>query len=360
MKSLRLSLAESRVTLARFFRWWEAELRSAYEDWTRLAWRTGRGEISVSAEEVILSRTTSGSSQIRTHRPWAGRVEDLPALVGDLLREQIQAPRWLDVVLPHNAVLSRRLHLPAAAGTGVREALGYQLERLMPFKREFVYFDGSAVSAEPVTRRLLVELTVARKALVDQIVGIAVEQGVRSVSVHAPRPADGLGGATFVRRAGARTSALRPLDRWLAYSAAALAFAAASVSLVEFHIDGRRLEAQVQALRTRATTADGLRQTMDSQMGRIHFLTSQARIPSQAAVLAELTRLLPEDTWIFQFQCEGVALQISGYAKNASSLSTALAKSALFADVALRSANKAPGSDTERFDIAIHLRAPAA
>lgn len=348
---------EARLGLNRFFAWWRGELLGAWADWSL---RKGeRVQILCTDGELVLSRRLPSGFETLARTPCPPALSQLPELIRTLLDSQAQAFRYLEIVLPVEAVLSRRVHLPAAALHRLREAVGFQLERLLPLKSELVYFGCAVVSRDESQRRLLVEIVETRRSLADELVEGCLAVGIARVSLVSATDTAGRRAVSLLDRVGARTDTQRsPLDRWLAWTAVALAVAVAAVGMGQYHAENLRLEARMQALKVRANTADDIRDSLQSRIERIHFLAERVRGPDAAFVLAELTRLLPNDAWVFQYQAEGDQLHISGFAKDGSALSALLSKSALFGDVSLRSAVKAPGADGERFDIAIRVKAP--
>lgn len=348
-------LREAAGKLERLLSWWRAELEGAWVDWS--ARNGGRGQILCTHDELVLSRKLSSGSVTLARMPRSATPAGLPELIRTVLGQNAAAFRTLEIVLPAEAVLRRRAHFPAAVGRRLREAVGFQLERLMPLKATLVYFGCTVISQQETCRRLLVEIVEARRILVDEMANSALAAGVRRVSlVCASATVEGRAIALLDRSGPNAASNLTPVDRWLGWSVIALALAFAILSLVQYHAENAHLATRVQALKVRATAADNLRDTLQTRVDRIHFLAGRVNGPDAAAVLAELTRLLPTDAWVFQFQAEGDQLHIAGFAKDASALSAELSKSPMFIQVSLRSAVKAPGSDSERFDIALRLK----
>jgi len=340
-----------------FLAWWRSELSGAWEDWSlrRSGAGGGRGQILVEGGELVLVRVVPEGRQVLASAPCPAVEAALPACIGQLLQGRKFGPRELEIVLPATAVLTRQVHLPEAMGRRLRQAVGYQLEKLMPLKAELAYFDCAVAARDEAARRLLVSISETRRGLVDGLADVALECGIQRVTVVAET--GGAGRAHFLRKSAGRASSAQPLVyRWLAGATAALAVAAGSVLLIQYHAENRRLEAAVEALKLRAGEAAKLRDGLDERLIRMDFLADRLQGTDQAVVLVELTRLLPEDAWVFQYQAEGAQLNIAGFAKDASAISSQLSKSTLFKDVTLRAAVKTQGMDGERFDIGIHLK----
>ncbi len=346
--------ASARGRLVEFLSWWRDELRTAADDWAlqRLVRAGGRGLAQIENGELVLVRVLPDGKQTLGSVLAPQEVSALPASLRQLLQGRRNLPAELDVILPAEAVLTRELNLPAAVGRNFRQAAAYQLERLMPLRAELVYHDCAVVAHDEA--RLRLALSVARRELVDGVAGVALDAGVRRVGLLGPA---GVGQARFSRRSMApEASSYARLDRRLAAAAAVLALSLTTVLGVQYHLENRRLAAQVADLKLRATAAEKLRDELDVRMVRMRFLADHFARPGAGEVLAELTRLIPQDAWLFQFQSEGSRISIAGYGSDASAVTAALGGSVLLKDAALRSAVKSPGGDGERFDLALLLK----
>jgi general secretion pathway protein L len=89
------------------------------------------------------------------------------------------------------------------------------------------------------------------------------------------------------------------------------------------------------------------------------FLTEKKKTsPVTVAVLAELTRLLPDDTWLYQFELNGKEVLIQGEASASSAIIGLIEASPLFGNVTFRSPvtqNRVTGG--ERFNLAAEVEA---
>ena len=125
----------------------------------------------------------------------------------------------------------------------------------------------------------------------------------------------------------------------------------------------RRLEAldqAVQEARARAGSSANLRRQLEERRSFIDRLTGGNQSTSLLAVLAELTRLLPDDTWLDSVELRGDSLHLVGHASAAAALVGPLERSPLFTEALFRSPvvpDRASGR--ERFELTLTLRRPA-
>ncbi len=355
---LTARLSGARVVIADFLQWWESELRAAFDEaWAKLSERRGgQGVLRVSGDQLTLYRRQQGRQIELARHLFSGDIDAIPDAITALLTNRNDVLAGLEVELPPDAVLSRRVPLPAAVGRRIRETLGFQLERLMPLRATHVYYDTALISRDTERGKILTELSIARRGQVDRIADAALACGVRKVSVTAGATGDDSPRKHFLTRSIEKQSAAaQRVDRWLIYSAVALVFIVAGAAALKYHLANQRLQTEVAALRVKAAHADQIRQSLDERVAQIKLLSARMQTVDQATVLAELTGLLPDDAWIFQFQQDGDGIELAGFAKNASALTERLRTSTAFKDVALRSATKSPNADLERFDIVLHL-----
>ena len=113
------------------------------------------------------------------------------------------------------------------------------------------------------------------------------------------------------------------------------------------------LEARLDKARAEATQATSLTDRVSERADRSRFVLGQKR--NRFAVmdlLNEVTRLLPDDTWVLQFGRRGDQMTVSGYSVKPSSLIGILEDSRMFTQVRFSSPVTAdPRVGKERFNI---------
>jgi general secretion pathway protein L len=126
----------------------------------------------------------------------------------------------------------------------------------------------------------------------------------------------------------------------------------------------RRQQARLDELETRAAAARAeaeesleLRAQLDQLAQSTRFLIAEKTDrPMVAEVLAELTRLVPDQAHIVQLDLRDGSVQLHGYAATASDLIGLLYQSDLFRTPQFRSpVTQDPRSGTERFHLSVEL-----
>ena len=113
----------------------------------------------------------------------------------------------------------------------------------------------------------------------------------------------------------------RAVNLALGLSAAILLAVAAYLPIHREQMRAAHLEARVAAAKTSADQVLRLRERIDERHTDAKFFTDLKETqPPVVMVLDELTRTLPDDTWLRRFSLSGREVQVSGFAPTASTL----------------------------------------
>ena len=381
----RVRNAAHRSGLTRLWRWWVAELASAVPAASRseLQRRRLRPVIELASDNATTVATV-WKPDVADHRARFTAIEQV-SLAGDpdavsaagaqamsRLREAIDVrarPLKVVVALSPRQVLKKELVLPAAVEENLHQTLAYDLDRHTPFRPEQLYFDAVVVDRGPRARTIRVQWAAALKTIVDsarrqvESWGAAVESVVPGpVSVNLTRlnlvPVDDRPRAVWWRR----------WDLWVpAAVTAVLLLAAVMVPLAQKREYAAALAAQAEQARVQAESADALRQKLARLQDDYNFvLAKKYAFPSTMQVLDDVTRLMPDDTWLTQLELKtnskGKEVQrdmlIRGETANASRLIGPLEESKLVEQAAPRSpTTKIQPGPGEIFDLGAQIRA---
>ncbi len=334
--------------VAALWRWWGAELAGLLP--------AGLQRRLVAAPPVLLAAPTAEG--FRFDRLEHGRLQALARPTPGL-------PAWL--VLPHAALLVKRLDWPLLPAADLRRSLALDLDRQTPFAAEAVRFDVAVVARDAAGGRLTLDLAVTPERWVAPLVAeLEAQHGVRVARVVGGGPAAAPArfgfAATEPPRPRGGLAALLPRLRRTRLLLVCLVLGLVNLALWS-GAEERRLEAldqAVQEARTRANSTANLRRQVAERRGFIDQLTGGAQGAALLAVLAELTRLLPDDAWLDSFEVRGDSVHLVGHATSAAALVGPLERSALFTEALFRSPvvpDRASGS--ERFELTLTLRRPA-
>ncbi len=367
-----------RTGLAAFWAWWSAELATFVPQTARAAVkrRRLRPVLAFDADHAVLWRPVAGAHGIEMQPvvsiPLAGDAATGRAAldgVPPIVYGGASGPARVVVALPAKSVLRRSLVLPSAVEENLLDALAFDLDRHTPFKADELYFDATVTGRDPTRKEIRVELAAARRALVDRAVAQAESWGAAVVAVT-PDP----GSTPDPSRLNLLPAEQRPAPgagAWLRIGvplALLLGLCAVAVALPvwqkrEYTIALLRI---VDGAREQAAVSEGLRTQLERETSDYNFpLERKFAFPSSVQVLDEITKLLPDDTWLTQMEVKTQArgkdtqreLLMRGESGNAGRLITLFEESKVFTQAAPRSpTTKIQPGPGEIFDLAAQLR----
>ncbi len=113
-------------------------------------------------------------------------------LIKGFLRESRISPASVFVGIPRSNAILRYLELPIAVKENLRETLGYELEKHVPFSPEDVYFDFQIISEDKSADRLQLLLVVVKKQALSTVLAVSEQLGfgISGVGITATALAD--------------------------------------------------------------------------------------------------------------------------------------------------------------------------
>lgn len=264
---------------------------------------------------------------------------------------------------PH--LLFETIRLPAAAAGNIRETVLYQLDRLTPFSADEVYFDCRQ-SGPPASDGLIpVELIVAPRRVIDDAVGLAATWSLDAASLS-PAGDDPQGPSKALnllpREAVRNHSGLGRVNGALAILALFLFGASLYLPYARDRETAKLLSARVELLRAEARVAAGLNEQMAAaEKDRDRIADRRRNAISVTRTLNELTRLLPDSSWVSQFRLTGNQAQIVGHAPSSSEIIGLIEQSDRFSGARMLAPVRRDASgDIERFNLSFSMHDEAA
>lgn len=304
-----------------------------------------RAVIAMSETGAILTREGAGSGAM------LGKAAD-PSEMAPLLARAGGLP--LVLRLPSGRALRRRVTLPLAAESAMRQALTFEMDRLTPWPADKVLFDYRLAARDTVRGRLDIDLLVARLDDIRLALEIAREWGISPDRVDAEgQPDFDLMPPGIKRR---RDLALR-LAIGFAVIAILVAAAGLGMGIERRQAVARLLQHELSGLMERAETARALRSEIEALDRDAAFLAERKRstLPI-VAVLDHLSQVLPDDSWLAQIDIKGGEIEINGWSHSASVVVRRMEQAAPFARAEFRSPLvQDPRVGLERFHIAARL-----
>ena len=366
-----------RLRLAGFWQWWKREIASAMPRWLRgaIERRRARPVLAFDGSRATLWQPSATNGEMRMVA-----VADVPlyadaqsveaagrAVFGPLAARNGSLPGVI-VSLSPRASLRKTLSLPMALEDHLHQALAYDLDRHTPFKPEELYFDAVVVDRDAVHNTLRVDLAAARRSVVDSVLRQAESFGARVVGVTVDPPATASASRIDLLPPDRRVDA-PGLLRWQVVLPAVL-LAIGIVAALVLPIWQKRQEVialteMADQAHDRASVSERLRTELEQRVGDYNFaLERKYAFPGIVQVLDDVTRILPDDTWLTQLEIHTMRgkdaqreLTLRGESANAGRLVSLLEDSKIFTQAAPRSpTTKIQPGPGEIFDVSAHLK----
>lgn len=357
-----------RQQLEAFWRWWTGELAQMVpERFAALGGATRVPQVAVEGDHLLLVEPKG-----------AGAPQDTVAIGQDPQHARGAVRQMLEragegrgrarLVLAKSEALVRRATMPAATEENLAQVLSFEMDRLTPFRADEVYFDHRVVSRDAAAATLVVLVAVARRDIVDSRVellrslGVTVEGvGVREDAVH--------GAALNLMPPELRGE--RETERERVMKLALLAAAAVLLLAVLLYPPYAKREVikslhPVEAkAQSEAQATSKLAQELERLVDEHNFLLAKKHgTPPALAYIEEISRLLPDNTWVQQLELKVAGkvreLQITGETASSSKLIEILEQSTLLKNATPRgTVTRGSQPGTERFAIAAETKGRA-
>jgi general secretion pathway protein L len=331
-----LARLKQQLVGSRFLRWWLGELTAMAPAWMR--------STSLNAQSFCLVPLEQATAQFA--------------------RPDNNDQRDLALTLSPSRVLRKTLTLPLATEESLRQVLEFQMEQHTPFPASKVYFGYQVAGRDFEQGQLSVEFVATPREGVDAAIKTLSNL---ALPVRAVFAADMLAAGNLVNLLpaglGKAPSALRHgANPWLAALVVLLALTAVAMPLVIKREAVVQLLPWVEKGKKAAETVDTLRRELVARVDKHNYLLEKRQsAPTVIQALEELTRVLPDDTWVQTLDIKGKELQIQGETASSVRLIGLFERSSMFREASFRSPlTKGQSSGTEHYQLALQIRPVAA
>ena len=365
-----------------FLRWWAAELAPLVPAPARgaVARRRLRPVVAFGGDTATLWRPVTREGAVAMERVADVALEGDPAAVAAAGHHAIASiarvayggvtgtPR-VRIAIPASAVLRRTLALPSAVEENLRQAIGYELDRLTPFKADELYYDAVIASRDASRGTIAVDFAAVRRPVVDAAIAHVAGWGAEVHSVSPDDPSTSSPSRLNLMPDESRV-APAPWKRWQFWAPLAGLALVAAVAVVLPVWQKRDYAIAVinkaDAARQQAAVSERLRAELERAAADYNFaLERKYAWPPIVRVLDTVTRALPDDTWLTQLEIRTLPkgrerdreIVMRGESANAGRLIPVLEETGIVAQVAPRSpTTKIQPGPGEIFDLGAQLK----
>jgi general secretion pathway protein L len=260
-----------------------------------------------------------------------------------------------------DTVLHREVSWPLEAEGNLEGALGFQLDKLIPFAPDAVYFGYRINRRDKRANQIAFDLVAVPRSVVDPWLGALQESPLGAFL-------DALWAEPTGRAVNLLPETLRRLEtrrgrgarRLLAGAVAALMVAAVALPFVAQEREQSLLDAALAEASGRATKVRALGETVENKAALIGELVAREKSRVYLApVMAELARLLPDSAYLQRLTVDGSEVRLVGTAESSIVLVDMLSASPWFSDVEFVSkVTRDSRTGRDRFQLKMEARTP--
>ena len=339
-----------------FVRWWASELRQLLPSGLqarmqhakrRILLKLHGDELAISVHEADMFQeievlTTSQDSRIQRQQ------------IHDLLNERELSEVSRDLVLPESRLLCKEVILPIAAEANLRQALSFEMDRQTPFHANDVFFDYRVLQRARETAQIRVELVVTLKQPVlreiEQLKPLGLPPSGVDVELNGTPAGLNLLPPELRHRIVNRKSRVNLMFVGIV-GLLLLSVMMQSIWLKQHQI--REVQEAIDEVREEAMEVQQIRNRITDASEAAGFMREQrsASLPT-VKVLAEVARILPDDTFLDRLIINLDSVQMQGKSQNAQQLIELVNSTPYFSDAAFRGPTRLDNnSQKEIFDI---------
>jgi len=357
-------------SLQSFLAWWRKELAALVPPQVR-AWYHGTQNVfAVRLEETSLrflqprGEVLCDLANIDLQGPGGpeGTQVRVRKQLVDLTKGKVHR---LFVCLPADKVLTKTLRLPLVVEENLAQTLSFELDRQTPFRPSQVYMAYRVLERESSTNQLVLSLSVIPREILDHFTqriaklglhvhGAALEQDLVVLGNDCPN---------FLPTAPRPERSRRDIgaNAFMAALLGTMIFGTVLIPVWKKRETAIALNKIAVHAKEQALLGQALRSTLENSIVDHNFLPDRkAASLSRFLLINELSKLVPDDTWISQLDITETEIQLQGETASASKLVELMEDSGFFRGTGSKSPlTKVQGTSVDRFHLGAELKPPS-
>jgi general secretion pathway protein L len=358
------------LALSQFWAWWTVELRAMLPAAWQNALEAGNNKLFVALEDDELTLGVLDRDQLADLIIVSVGDESAQNFIREYCSEHLLNIHTAVLAVGRAQAVVKNLSLPGAVEENLEGMLIFEMDRHTPFSAENVYFTHRVVSRDRVAEKIAVELVVVPRrsaaAVMDRLaaVGITASSMVVRLQEIVLAAGDLVASANLLTHESKdrNRSEIRQNRRHLEFAVVVLTVLALLIPTVHNGLQKRSLQQDVDVAKVSATKAqDAQRQLHELVQPGEEFLRLRSSTPLAVAVLNEVTRILPDDTWLDRVEVNQGRVRLQGESEQAAVLLALIEDNNMFSDAKFSSTiTRNARSERERFGLEASINEPEA
>jgi general secretion pathway protein L len=328
----------------KFSHWWFDELRQSLpEKWQQKLQHAMRRTTFVLSEDSLLvgldeNRQQQSLDSFAISQDASLQRQQLSRLL--LQNDLSESPRFL--LLERGTILSKELTLPVATESNLHQVLAFEMDRQTPFEAADVYFGWKIWERNTETGQLRLEIFVAPRDQVDKSIQYLNSRGLSPTGVDVLED-----GKTMGLNLLPASQRVREVNRKMRLNlglAGAVIILLALIMTQSLYLRSHQvteLETAISEVQDEARLVQRIKEQIKDTSEAAGFLTvRRGESPLAIELLADITRLLPEDTYLDRLVINRATVQMQGKSQNAQRLIELVNQSELLDDAAFRGSTR--------------------
>ena len=359
MPAIESLLMEAKQQLKEFFEWWGQGLLLLLPGRWLARLRHQSDTVTVEQRDSALhfKRYNSPTRELHEERSVLLDDEIGKVTINSWLNRHENPPRLI-LLLPNDEYLQKPLAYPLSSEKELRAILEFEIDKQTPFAQDDAYFDYVITRTDTANGRLHIILYLVLRSVLDKYLADLSFLDLQPASATTSS-GNNIANINFMPPPDTRLNGRS--DRRLIHLALAtfiLFIASLYVPLLRHGAIVEQFEQQVEQSSAHAMQAQSLLDKKQAILERVEFLSNQTqRHISPLRIIQDLSRRLPDNTWINRLNIRAGEIQVHGESEAAAAVIQIMEESDYFEQAQFRSPvtkNNSTGKD--QFHIAANLR----
>jgi general secretion pathway protein L len=249
-------------------------------------------------------------------------------LIPASLQAILQGGAGAVLFLPAGMTLLRKVELPLAAASQIHSATSFLIDRFTPFRAEQTYHSTRLLSRDRERKRLVIELAIVPRQMLNNLIATLATRRIPVSSVRI----EGKDHSDFdfaPSRISDPQFDAKMQRTWKPILAAGLALLVVGPLAVTYRVQSQRsaLTAEIAAAEGPGRRAAALRSEVEMRGAERAFLPRRLRSVRAIEVLDALTKVMPDDSWLFSIEIRPGQATLAGFSPDVPALIERLSRS---------------------------------